>query len=118
MDATLVPSNMWNGLIFIMNGRSTASPASMEAEMASSCSAPTIFRVSSSISEGRNAKKTIAGTTRMSHHLNRPEYRNMHNVATPTRTSRATYGEAVRVRMNSRMAIPIMNISQPESPSR
>ena len=53
----------------------------------------------------------------MSHHLKRPEYRQMHRDVIPASTRAATKGEAVSVRMNRSMAIPAMNISHPESPS-
>ena len=53
----------------------------------------------------------------ISHHLNLPEYRQMHRDDTPASTRTAVKGDAVRVRMNRSMAIPTMNISHPERPS-
>ena len=67
---------------------------------------------------GMNAISTISGIPMISHHFNLPEYRLMQSDPTAAITRTATYGEAVRVRMKSSMAIPAMNISHPESPSR
>ena len=41
----------------------------------------------------------------------------MHRDATDITTRIATYGDAVRVRINESMAIPTRNMSHPESPS-
>ena len=66
---------------------------------------------------GTKAMRVMSGTPMISHHLILPEYRHMHREPTPAITRIATKGEAVRVRMNSRIAIPAMNISHPDRPS-
>ena len=66
---------------------------------------------------GTNAIRTIAGTPISSHHLNLPEYRHMHIEPTPAITRMAVNGDAVRVRMNSRIAIPTIKMSHPDRPS-
>ena len=69
------------------------------------------------IRRGKKPNRTSAGTQMMSHHLNLPEYRQIHNDATPISVITATYVEMEMVRMNERIAIPTMNISHPDTPS-
>jgi hypothetical protein len=47
-----------------------------------------------------------------------PEYTPIHRDETPASVSAATYGEREMVRINSRIAMQTMKISQPDSPSR
>ena len=68
--------------------------------------------------EGTNASSMIVGRPIISHHFSLPLKRRMQNDVIPIRTSIAVKGDAVRVRMNVRIAIPIRNISHPERPSR
>ena len=64
------------------------------------------------------AISTMTGTPTMNHHLILPEYRHMHKEPTPAMTRIATKGEAVSVRMKSRIAMPMMKMNHPDRPSR
>ena len=72
----------------------------------------------SGINRGKNAHSTISGMPINTHHLPLPEYSIMQKELTPASTSSATKLEQVSVRINSRIAIPAINISHPERPSR
>ena len=67
--------------------------------------------------EGTNASNMIVGRPIISHHLSLPLKRNMQNDVIPASTRMAVNGDAVRVRMNVRMAMPIRNINHPDRPS-
>ena len=109
IESKVSPSSTYKGFIFVNIGLRTMSSSPSTADSATPAR---LLNMS-----GRKAKRTISGTHMISHHLNLPEYRQMHNEATETNTRQAVNGDAVRVRMNSRIAIPMMKISHPESPS-